>query len=319
MEDKEWEQIANKLLDSIDPATNAVRNEDEVQNNVTQPHETICSSSNQRPIENFSNNFGTEIKNLDPNYNLSIYRYLENVHEDPIVLEYCEKLIELKFAPCEPHGLELQHFAKRVQKFDISSECQKNCVFMLVSYFKCCEIKQKLKLAEIGKSTLFQATAIPEFLESQRLFTIAGYERFSSLRTCLCIQVQRAASFENQFVMELLLIRICHSLMKDIQGRKNVVDVASDYIKCYFMFLYLMVKFEYVNSTKPSDSVCVPANPDEEFNIPTYPSWRIEEKIPPLYFQTEESMKIFDSVKKSNLKTFDISEVIRKLSKSNQI
>lgn len=331
MYDSEWEQIASKLLDNLEQ--DAVLNQDEATAEMTpaqqindvqneHPHsanDTIALLTNMSPVEGASANFSKKIQELDPKYNLSIYRYLKYVHEDPIVLEYCEKLIELNFIPCEPHSLELKYFSKRVQKFEVSAKCQNNCVLMLVSYFKCCDIEKKLKIAENTRSPLFEVTTNPEFFGSQSLFTIAGHDRLSTLRNCLCIQTQRAASIENQFVMELLLIRVYHCLMKDIQYRKNVLEIAPDYVKSLFMVMYLLVKSDYETDINLTGSNSAESHPDPDLNLPIYPKWRLEGNNPPLCFEVNASKKMSEYVKQFNFKKFDVSQAIEKLSKLNKL
>ncbi len=335
MEDPEWEQIASKLLDSLDQASSTSSNLDdkiespELKITDHKTHKIVIPGDSDQLVskpeglsnqnENSVDNCRAKIQIMDPKYNLTIYRYLRNEREDPIVLEYCNKLIELNFVPCEPSSLDLEYYAKRVHMFDVSAECQQSCVFLLVSYFKCSELKQKLKLAENGKSALFQVSAITDFFESQSLFTVAGHDRFSTLRSCLCIQMQRAAAIENQFVMELLLIRICYCLLKDIQRRKQVFDVASDHIKGYFMFIYLLVKYEYENHAKLSKAKEVATDSDEEYNLPIYPSWRLQQQDPPMCFEKNISPKILERVENTNFTKFDIKKAIEMLSDLNEI
>ncbi len=332
MDDTEWEEIANKLLDTLDANGNAASYD----NTLDEPGSILLGENVDEAmvpvLDNASNSvlhfeessdcdykavvnvdIRIKLEKLDPKYNLVIYRYLNTKSEDILVAEYCDKLIKLNFVPEEPSIMELGRYANRLQKSDLSFACQKESISMLVSYFKCSELKRKLKLAELERVSLFNVST-PHFMQSFSLFTIAGHERFATLRNCLCIQMQRAAALENQFVMELLLIRVCFAIMQDIQERNAANVVNTDLVMAYFMYLFISVKLEYTRYMKnmpETESANLKA--DEEYNIPDFPAWRIHENDPPMHFEKNLATEIFNMIQKSEKKTLDVFSAIEKL------
>lgn len=328
MYDTEWETIATKLLDKLEG------NEDETNENTLEENgstqlednndESLISSteedSNQlsQSVETFEidgksdEDIRLKIERLDPKSNLVIYRYLKYKTDDILVAEYCDKLMKLDFAPEEPSNLVVLCYSNGLEKPDLSITCQKNCISMLVSYIKCSQLKRKLKLAELEGAPLFNVSN-PYNFENNALFTIAGHERFATLRNCLTIQMQRAATIENQFVMELLLIRVCFAIMQDIKTRKK--KFTTDVIMAYFRYLFIIVKYEYACISKHgSESVESNLNPDEDYNMPEFPNWRMDKTDPPMYFNENIASGILDKIQKSETQTFDVAAAVEKLS-----
>lgn len=326
-ESVEWEEAANKLLDMYenkDGTSETAGNEQELDVGSSQrtafDENTLSAPECKPAAKSLIPNIVQKINKLDPNYTLTIHKYLSELNEDPLINEYCEKLIVLDFIPTEPTEVELLYYEPNLSnKFDFSEETLKMCVYMLVSYFDCCNLKIKLKKAEYEKSVLFEVTTTSKF-SGEMLFTCTGHERLSSLKNCLVTQMQRAAAIENDFVMELLLVRICFLILqsnKERNATKNETTYAS--IKRQFVLLYIKVKYEYTSyfekqvlESQNKDMPDLTINPKDSFNEPIYPSWRLQNCSPPLFYEQSVSPIIFDQVKNS-LATLNAKEVFEKL------
>lgn len=319
MYDTEWEHIANKFLDKLDGNSSSDDERSKLPAN-TSTNEAVVSSTKQ-DVNSITKSFGyddglhvvdysTEIEKIDPKLTLVIYRYLKTPQEDIIVAEYCDKLLKLNFVPNEPSDMEMMYLANCAHEFNLSDKCKELCVSMLVAYFKCCELQRKLKLAEIERASLFNFDT-PQLMESQLLFTITGHERFATLRHCLAIQTQRAALIENQFAMELLLIRVCYAIMEDLKQNQILKVEATDIIRKIFMNLFIAVKHHYMLEPKQNSDTCT-LEPDEEYNTAIFPTWRLEAKDPPMYFEMNITSKICDKIKNSENVTFDVAQALEK-------
>lgn len=337
MSDNEWEEAANQLLDNLE--SNNYENYDAAAANGGMVGDengddsvsgiNVDAKIEASPMLSKSELVG-KLEQLDANYSLTIHKYLSLQNEDVLVEEYCEKLIALNFVPREPTDVELKHYNNNGEEFlplNLTSECQRTCIFMLVSYFESCIMQAKLNKAESEKVALFEVTTKPIFYCGP-LFTFAGHERLSSLKNCLAVQMQRAAAFENRFVMELLLIRVCYLMLKSVE--EETVTISR--LKANFALLFLQVKYEFTKykETHPSASITndittttsttattsrSSAEKDfkEPFNEPIYPLWRLQNADSPLYFEETISTLICKNINQRALNEFDANEAILKV------
>ncbi|CAL8098625.1 unnamed protein product [Orchesella dallaii] len=186
-----------------------------------------------------------QLSKIDPEKLLTIYEFLEDHDKDPIVNEYVNKLLKLKFYPSKPAMEDINNFDKVKVTCELSSSCHEEVVELLMAFFQCRYSRNNLIDATVNRCAVIPVHAkltIPYFTKTPA----RSLRKATQLKTSLAIQIQGLGVETTEFISELLFISAAYKIHEEVS--KSITDESTivQEVQTQFEIHFLKSEMEYV-------------------------------------------------------------------------
>lgn len=205
--------------------------------------------SHLRKKNSFQSALLKQLSSIDPDKSLSIHEYLDDHDKDPIVKEYIDKLMKLRFYPCKPNIGELEKFDTVTVKCDLSASCHEQITELLMAFFHCRYNHNNLVDATANGCTVIPVQAkltIPFFAKTPA----KSLQKLTKLKTSLALQIQGVGVETTEFISELLYISAAYAIYEEIHKAITDENERIQEIQTQFEIHFLKSEMEYMKQAK---------------------------------------------------------------------
>lgn len=246
----------------------------------------------RRKENEFTSALRLQIKDIDPDDELTIHHYLTEVRTDPVIKEYTDILIQLKFLPSSPSTEDISTLEARIPKHTLSNETKVKALHLLITYFQCRYFNNNITNATAERKSVLSVNAkmsIPNFKDMPATIL----KRFTESKKSLAIHLQSHASDGTDFTCELLKLRTGNLILEELKDKlkDNPMELNSE-IQHHFSLIFLKAKMEFVKQY-PMKKINWTEYEDKTKHV--QPSWRTADKPIPetrSFYATEITARV---------------------------
>jgi len=248
-------------------------------------------------------NWKTLVMAIDPDEELSIHEFGDDVESDPIVKEYLDKILDLNFFPNIPRGKTID-LEEPEEQVEFNNECRSDVIKTIMNFLRLNYFKNNMKEASGNNVAVInlQAKVITPCFQTYPNKTHVDMAR---VRHSGAIQIQSLLADGAKFNAELMCLRSAHLLYTEIKRFTDDADLLRQLIQHHFEIHFYKASVEFI----------------QKFNVKKFdwerfvtkvkailPKWRRENSDPPQSLYNPYANDIIERIR-SNREKFDTATV----------